>query len=523
MRGSRADIITRCHWKDIVMKPAKILRFWMVAVLLCLLSATYVFAQTGNGYTGKVTIVHVNDIHTYVDASDTAIGYAKIAGYYDQLKAENPNTLFLDAGDTFSGTPNALIDYSDSIIPILNTMGFDVMVTGNHDYAFGSKQLLKLAGMLDYPVLSANIVYRETGEPLLDSYTILTLDNGMKVGVIGLTHFTAQVMGAADVKYTDPIPVAQKLVDELKPQVDLVIGLLHVGVGEDAHANSPMIANEVKGMDVIIDGHTHTVLPEGRVENGILIAQAGEYSKYFGVVDLFYENGKLVDSKACLISKEEAADLPEKAQTAAALAQFKQTSADYLAQVVGETTVALGESSRDVIRTQETALGSFYADVMRQAVGADVAMFNTGVIAGNFGPGKITMADLATVTRTDSLIIVKEMTGQDIIDFINYCDVSYPKSSGIFVQVSGISFVLDPALEKDKVFDVKVGGKDIDLKQTYNVAILLGASDYPGAINGKFVKEVDFTLNILKKYMAENPVISPVTDGRISSGTKPAL
>ena len=386
------------------------------------------------------------------------------------------------------------------------------MVTGNHYSAFGSKQLLNLAGMLKHPVISGNIVYKDTDKPLFNGYTILTLDNGMKVGIVGLTHFTAQVMGAADVKYTDPIAVGQKLVDEVKPQVDFVIGLLHVGVGEDGNANSIMIANEVKGLDVIIDGNTHTVLPEGRLENGILLAQAGEYSKYIGVVDLTFENGKLVGSKARLISKEEAADLPEKAETLAALEAFNAMSKDYLAQVVGETTVALGESSRDVIRTQETDLGSFYADVMTQAAGADVGMFNTGVIAGNFGPGKITMADLATMTRTDSLIIVKEMTGADIIEFINYCDKSYPKSSGIFVQVSGISFVLDPELAQDKVFNVKVGGKDIDLAKTYAVAIILGATDYPGAVNGKMVKDVDFTLHILKDYMAINPVISPLTD-----------
>lgn len=507
------------------MKQKKILAFFLAVTFVVLSAGLNAAAETksGGNFTGTVTIIHVNDTHTYVDATDTAIGYAKLAGFYEQAKSQNPNTILLDAGDTFSGTPNALIDYSDSLIPILNTIGFDVMVTGNHDYAFGSKQLLKLAGMLKHPVISGNIVYKATDKPLFNGYTILTLDNGMKVGVVGLTHFTAQVMGAADVKYTDPVAVGQKLVDEVKPQVDFVIGLLHVGVGEDGNANSIMIANEVKGLDVIIDGHTHTVLSEGRMENGILLAQAGEYGKYIGVVDLNFENGKLVDAKARLISKEEAADLPEKAETLAALVAFNAMSKDFLAQVVGETTVALGESSRDVIRTQETALGSFYADVMTQAAGADIGMFNTGVIAGNFGPGKITMSDLATMTRTDSLIIVKEMTGADIIEFINYCDKSYPKSSGIFVQVSGISFMLDPELTQDKVFNVKVGGNEIDLAKTYNVAIILGASDYPGAINGRLVKEVDFTLNILKAYMAKNPVISPVTDGRIASGSKNGL
>lgn len=244
------------------MKSKKFFYFFMVVMLLLIAQASGVLAenQTGNNYTGKVTIIHVNDIHTYVDASDSTIGYAKIAGFYNQVKAVNPNTLFLDAGDTFSGTANALVDHAESIIPILNTIGFDAMVTGNHDYAFGSKHLLKLVSMLDYPVISANIVYKETDEPLLDCFLILTLANGMKVGIIGLTHFTAQVMGATDVKYTDPIPVAQRLVNEIRPQVDLIIGLLHVGVGEDSHANSITIARQVKGLDVIIDGHTHIKL-----------------------------------------------------------------------------------------------------------------------------------------------------------------------------------------------------------------------------------------------------------------------
>ena len=356
-------------------------------------------ALAAGSFTGTVTILHVNDVHTSINETAKAIGYAKIAGFAAQMKAKNPNTLFLDGGDSFSGTENAAVDNAVSLVPILNSVGFDAMVTGNNDYPFGTDHLLKLAGMVNYPVLCANMVKKDSGKPILPGYRIFTLANGTKAAVIGLTTPVSAAMGAADLMYVNALEAGRKLVNELKPQADVIIGLFHVGDTEGDPMTSVMLAKGIPGLDVIIDGHSHTRLPEGRMEGGILIAQTGEYGENIGVIDLTYENGRLVGSKARLISRKEADGLPVKAETARLIADFNVMSSKHFAQVVGETKVEL-VGARNLIRTKETNLGSFYADVMRKAAGADVGMFKAGPIGGQIPPGPITRKDLVAIARS---------------------------------------------------------------------------------------------------------------------------
>jgi len=475
----------------------------------------------GEGFTGSVTIVHVNDIHGYVSETEEAIGFAKISGFFQQTKEENPNTIFLDAGDCFSGSAYTTIDQGESIVPILNTVGIDAMVAGNHDFNYGSAQLLRLASLVNYPILSANMVYRETQENLLDGYDIITLDNGMKVGVIGLTTPVAETMGASDVMYVDAISTCQALVTELKPQVDIIVALTHVGENEGDALTSTMIADQVEGLDVIIDGHSHTALPEGRWQNGVLIAQTGEYSHNVGVVNLIFENGTHVNTTAKLITKSEAESLPVNDETAALVAALEEKSDAFLAEIIGSTDVAL-VGTRDIIRTGETNIGSLFADVMREAAGADISCFNAGLIGGEIPVGDITRRDLTSICRVDSLVIVKEMTGADLLEYINYSLDAFPSSNGSFLQISGISYTIDPDLKEDKIFNVTVGGEPIDLAGVYTVATSLGVSSEPGMVNGTLIEEVGYTSTFMGEYIAANSPIHCETDGRISVGTKPA-
>ncbi len=478
-------------------------------------------AAAAEGFTGTITIVHINDIHGYVDETEEAIGFARIAGFFEATKAENPNTIFLDAGDCFSGSAYTTIDQGESIVPILNTVGIDAMVAGNHDFNFGSAQLLRLASLVTYPVLSANMVYRDTQENILDGYDIITLDNGMKVGVIGLTTPVAEAMGASDVMYVDAISVCQALVDELQPQVYIIVALTHLGENEGDALTSTMIADEVTGLDVIIDGHSHTELPEGRWQNGVLIAQTGEYSHNIGVVSLVIEDGVHVDTTARLITKQEAENLPEKAETAALVAELAAESEAYFAEVIGSTDVAL-VGTRDIIRPQETNIGSLFADDLRDAARTDISCFKAGLIGGELQPGDITRKDLTEICRVDSLIVVKEVTGADILEYLNYAMAPFPSSNGSFLQVSGISYSIDPDLAEDKIFDVSVGGVPLDSDAAYTVAVSLGMSSEPGMDNGTLVREVGYTSTYMGEYIAANSPLQCETDGRIAIGTKPA-
>lgn len=478
-------------------------------------AAQGVAGERGSDFTGTVTVVHVNDIHTHIRENETAIGYAKIARFARDMKAQNPNTLFLDNGDTFSGTEYAQMDKAESLVPIFNAVGFDCMVTGNHDFSFGSQHLLKLAGMLDYPVLCANMVKKDTGKPIFPEYLIKVLPNGMRVAIIGITTPTSAAMGAADLKYIDGIAEANRLVAEVKDKADLIIGLCHVGDTPGDALTTMMMAQDVKGLNLIIDGHSHTRLPEGRWDNGILVAQTGEYCQNIGIVDLTFDKGKLVDSKARLISREEAEHLPEDPAVAKLVEDFNEKSDKHFAEVVGDTTVHL-DGTRVNIRTGETNAGSFFADVMTKSAGAEIGMYKAGPIGGDIPPGPITRRDLTALARVNSMIIVKEVKGRDIVEFLNFSSKSFPKASGNFQQVSGLSYTLDPEAEGDKVVEVFVGGKPIEPDREYTVATIMGSDEEPGLVNGKFVREVEYSMELLYRYIKDHSPINPETKGRIS-------
>lgn len=478
-------------------------------------------------FTGKIKIVHINDTHTYLD--DTAndpndptkggnMGYAKIASFYDYVAKKNENTLFLNAGDCFFGTAAGTVDKGESVIPIVNTMGIDAMVTGNHEYTYGTEQLLKLTKNLNHPALCGNMVYKDKAGQPFASYDIQTLPNGMKVGIIGLTTPVSAAMGAADVKYVDAVAAAKKLVKEVKPKVDLTIALCHIGHTGDM--NTTKLANEVKGLDLIIDGHSHLALPDGdrNNDNNVLIAQTGEYCKNVGLVDVYVKKNKMADADARLYSYSHISqmDIQPKEETADLISSFNVKSEEFFNKVVGKTSVDLNGLKKD-IRTKETNMGNLYADVMREATGAEIGMFKAGPISTVNIPANTTITEkvLADMTRVDSLIISKKVKGSDILEFLNYSLKTWPKEDGSFQQVSGISFELKN--DDVKLYNVKVNGQPLDEDREYEVATILGSDEEPGMINGKDMKTFSFSNSIMRDYIKSQPdqTIRAETDGRI--------
>jgi len=472
--------------------------------------------QTNGENIQKVTIVHVNDIHGYVDETETAIGYPKIAAFIDQVKAEDQNTIALDAGDTFGGSPSVSFDQGESASSVLSTIAFDAMVLGNHEFFLDVDQILKLTDVLSYPTLAGNTTGTDGSETPFEAYTILTMENGLKLGIVTATNGIN-----SDITFKDPVESLQAQVNEVKPQVDIVIALTHLGVEDSSGNTSQLVAQEVEGIDVIIDGHSHTVLEEGLEVNGILIAQTGEYSNNIGVVELTVVGGKVDSVSARLITKEEMADAEEKEDTAVALAKLVEKRDVYLKQVVGETTVDL-IGVRDIIRTQETNLGNFYTDVMRELTGADTAIAIAGAIGGEIPAGEITKNDILSISRVSTSYIVVELTGADILETLNSKITKYPESSGSFLQVSGMTIKIDPGQEAgNKVHSVTINGKDLELEKTYTIAVPYDTVSNKGLINGTMISDVyESSEIVLEEYIAANSPISPRVEGRIVEEAK---
>lgn len=178
----------------------------------------------------RLTIVHTNDTHSRVKEGD-GIGFAKISTIIKDIKSENPNTLVLDAGDTLHGQTFATLTRGESIIRIMNEIGYDAMTPGNHDFNYGYERLLELNELADFPILTANIT-KEDGGSLLDAYVIIEIA-GLRVGIFGLstpeTSYKTHPNNVKGLTFEDPVEAAKEIIEALDDETDIIIALAHLG------------------------------------------------------------------------------------------------------------------------------------------------------------------------------------------------------------------------------------------------------------------------------------------------------
>ena len=477
-------------------------------------------SETG---TKKVQILHTNDSHARVkEAEFDGMGFAKLSTLIKQYEAENGEALLLDAGDTLHGTNFATLEEGSSIVEVMNEVGYDAMAAGNHDFNYGYKRLLELKKKTSFPVLSANAIYKDTGKYVLDPYTIKEV-NGVKFGIFGLTtpetHFKTHPKNVEGIQFTDPVAAAQKMIKELKGRsVDVIIALTHLGTDASSTDTSLKVARGARGIDLIVDGHSHTV--DDIEESGTLIVSAGEYLKNLGVVELTFDsNNKLVSRNASRITKEQAKDIVPDADVAKVIQKIEDAQKTILDQVIGKTDVVL-DGEREQVRVGETNLGNLIADAMIDVTGADLAITNGGGIRASIPQGSITKGHVITVLPFGNYIQTLAVPGWAIKESLENGVSDYPNRKGAFPQVGGITFKIDagkPAGER--VHSIKVQGKDLDLNKTYTLAtndfLAAGGDEYTAL--GKFPTTGDYPAldEALIRYIQKLGDVQVKAEGRI--------
>ncbi|MBN2899430.1 MAG: 5'-nucleotidase C-terminal domain-containing protein [Clostridia bacterium] len=453
----------------------------LILVLAVVFSFGSFAAETGT----SITIVHTNDAHAKVEeGAYDGMGYAKIAEEVNALRAEKDNVLLLEAGDVFHGTTFATLEEGTSIVKLMNAMKYDVMVAGNHDFNYGQEHLLELADMATFPILGANVV-KADGTTLLPEYVIKDVD-GVKVAIFGIcspeTVYKTHPDNVKGLTFEDPIATAKAMVKELDGKADIIIALTHIGLDEETAVKSSDIANAVPEIDVIIDGHSHSVLNDGMMVNGVLIAQTGEYTKNLGIVDLNVVNGKVTTKTASLYEKAATA---EKTGDTAITALINEIKADQekITSVIVSSTKTVLDGERGQVRAGETNLGDLIADAILHETGADVALTNGGGIRASIQVGDITKGDVITVLPFGNYIVTKEISGADIKAALEVGVASYPGTSGGFPQVGGIEFTFDANLPAgSRVVSITHNGQPLDMNKKYTFATnnftAAGGDDY---------------------------------------------
>ncbi|ADO76365.1 bifunctional metallophosphatase/5'-nucleotidase [Halanaerobium praevalens] len=501
------------------------MKFKKLSITLLTLILVMVLSFTILAKEAELRIYHVNDVHSRVEEDDYAgsMGYAKMATLIKEARREKENVMFLDAGDTFHGQTIANINQGESISHILDLMKLDALVLGNHDFNFGQARLNELAEMSNFPFLAANLV-REDGKeiPYTKDYIIKEYD-GFKVGIFGLatpeTAYKTHPKNVEGLKFADPVKIAQKSVDQLKDKVDVVIALSHLGISEGSDYTSKMVAENVDGIDLIIDGHSHNVVESGLMVNDTMIVMAGEYSKYLGYVDLSFADGEITDLKANLIPREATKDVEEDYIISTVVDRINRANEVITSQVVGETAVELN-GARGNVRTGETNLGNLIADALRHKFEADVALTNGGGIRASIAKGEVTQGDVITVLPFGNTAMLTKVSGADLKAALEHGISEYPATEGLFPQVSGVKFSFDGDAEPgNRIKKVWVAGEKLDPNKIYTVAtndfMKAGGDGYEMFAEAPILSEAGGLEEILIEYMDANSPVAPEVEGRI--------
>lgn len=473
-----------------------------------------------------ITIIHTNDVHARVSVEPYVAALAK------SKKQNGENVLVLSAGDAFHGQPLATLSKGLNIVSIMNAAGYDAMVPGNHDFNYGYERLWLLSRKTAFPIISANVIDAKTERPLFAPYVIKDL-GGAKVGIFGLstpeTATKTNPLNVKDLRFENPAETAKKTVKELKDKkCDVIIALAHLGVDSKTKKSERSTAVAGNGIDVIIDGHSHT--QTGKTVAGTLIAQTGEYGENIGIVTLKVKDGKVTESDSELLPIEGTEIIPDNNVTEL-IDKINKDLEKYTSQVVAETKVSLN-GERENVRTSETNLGDLIADAMRHESKAVFAVENGGGIRVSIPAGKVTKGDIVTVLPFGNYIVTKQLTGAEVKAVLENGVSSYPEPAGGFPQVSGFSFTFDPSAKAgNRVTSITPdsdgspgGSEKFDDEAVYTVAV----NDFyaAGGDGNTVIKEAagDVIFGALDEalisYMQTKPQISDKPAGRIIAAVK---
>ncbi|MCD7844234.1 MAG: bifunctional metallophosphatase/5'-nucleotidase, partial [Clostridiales bacterium] len=461
-----------------------------------------------------VTILYTNDVHTYIDEDLT---YSMVAGYRDTLE----NVLLIDAGDHLQGTAYGGMDNGATIIEIMNAMGYDLATLGNHEFDYGMEGALNAIEWANFPYVSCNFYHIEdgvVGENVLDSYQVFEVD-GVKIAFVGIT--TPESISKSTPKYfqdddgnyiygiaggTDGqelYSAVQEAIDAASQEADYVIALGHLGVDSSSTpwTSEEVIANTT-GLDAFIDGHSHTTMEAEYVTDlsgdQVLLTQTGCYLSALGQMTI-QSDGTITTE---LLTADDLADVTPDAKVQAIEQEWIAKVDTLLGEKIAESDIEFTVNDEDgnrLVRKGETNLGDFNTDAYywylneADGIGCDVAIMNGGGIRASVAAGDWTYLTCKTVNTFGNVLCVVEMSGQDILDALEYGARYLPTGEcGGFLHVAGLTYEVDMAVESTvqedeneiwvagpseyRVKNVKVYNKetgeyeDLDLTQTYSVA-----------------------------------------------------
>ena len=486
-----------------------------------------------NNQSNKITILHTNDMHGRFKSDEKVIGIDTVSA----IKKSIENSILVDAGDTIHGLPFVTLSQGQDAVDLLNEAGYEFMAPGNHDFNYGQERLIELFknsvtlknGENKLKLLASNV--KKDGKPIFEPNSIKEMQvNGktVKVGLFGLsTEETAYKTNPNNVKgidFTSPIDAAKEQVKELEDKgADIIVALSHIGTDESSETTSYDVINAVDGIDVYVDGHSHTTFDEGKKVNDTLLVSTGEYLSNLGKVELeLNDENEVVKATASLISKKQALSVTPDKKVTEKIEEISSNQEEVLSEVIGTNAIEL-DGKRESVRVKETNLGNLITDAMLNETNADLAITNGGGIRASISKGDITKGDVVSVLPFGNYIVTKKLTGAQIKEVLEFGVRSYGESLGGFPHVAGIKFVVDPSRAVgDRIISLTINGQKLDMNKTYTVATndftAVGGDDYPCFGDIPILNEYSSLEESVTNFIKTLGTVSYTKQGRILSG-----
>lgn len=521
----------------------------------------------------NIVVLFTNDVHCGVNDN---IGYAGLAEYKNRINKDENYVALVDAGDFTQGAPIGTLSKGKDLVKIVEKVGYDFVIPGNHEFDYNMEHFLDNALDLTGLIHSANFIDLRTGKSVLPAYKIMTFGN-KKVAFVGcttpesFTKSTPAYFQDKDGNYIYTLSedeTGEKLYQSIQSAVDnakgegadYVILVGHLGVdGTTDRWKSTTVVENINGVDFVIDGHSHEV-NSGLVVNDkdgkdVTIAQTGTKLSHIGQLTIskdgefsveLIDNVPVTDGSPTEDEKGKklnAKDADIQSYIDGIEAKFKESLAEVIVKD-NKVNLIINNPDNDeerIVRKQETNLGDLCADAYRTVLGADIGFMNGGGVRKAIKAGDITYNDCLTVMPFNNMATMVKCTGQIIKDALELGASRLPEENGGFIHVSGLTYTIDSAIPSSvkfddknnfisvdgeyRVSDIKVNGQDLELDKEYTLAchdyMLINGGDgftmFKGTeiIKDRVLPDVDVLVDYLKAEGTEK-YANPLGEGRIT-------
>lgn len=471
--------------------------------LILILIAIIVIALIAHGIlrpdrNASLKIIYTGNMKGQITSTEEYAGYAKIASLAKEAASDGSHVLLLDAGNCLGGNTNAEVDEGQSVLSIMNSVGYDALVPGPLDFIYGSDNLLSLRSKASFPFLAANIL-KSDGSTLLENYKILTI-NSVRIGIIGVTTGLNQSQAeASSLTIADPVETVTSLIQQMSGRTDAVIVLAYTG---DNTVTSSLAA--IDGVSIVIECNSSEAYADTTTD-GTMIASAGERGSVVGIANLditrsgssitnnFYKNAdfsqlsedtsasEAVTAAAQAISAGEAQQLGNITITEPATSE---TVSDDGSDNVSDNSSDNSDSASDtesnnsaditVYNNVESGTGNFIADAMLNAASseqASVAVIPDKDIKGTLSTGSVTRGQIDALFDNYLYLVACKMTGGELRTALESSFENYPQAEN-FLQVSGMTCTFNRSTSiGSRLSNIMIDGHTLDDARTYIVVM----------------------------------------------------